>query len=247
MSQSPKVSVITITYNAEDFLERTIKSVIEQDYDNIEYVIIDGKSKDGTAQIIEKYRSNINVLVCEPDKGLYDAMNKALDNATGDYIVYMNAGDVMRDSHSLSDVMKGSNNADIVYGIAVKVDEAGNQRPWHKKTPSASQLSAKSFINGMIICHQCMIVKRSSAVKYNLSIKIAADIDWSIRTMKNVKTKHFNNDVFCLFLEGGVSDERRVQAIKERFMIGVKHFGWLTTLSMQFGILFGALKRGRMD
>ena len=160
MKNHPKVSIITITYNAEKYLERTIQSIISQTYPNIEYVIIDGNSKDGTIQIIEKYRNNIEVLISEPDKGLYDAMNKGLRKATGDYIVFMNAGDQINNSHTLEKAMKGSNNADIIYGLAVNIDEKGNTRPWHKKTPVAEKLSAKSFMNGMVICHQCMILKK---------------------------------------------------------------------------------------
>ncbi len=247
MSDTPKVSIITITYNAGPYLERTIKSVLEQTYPNIEYLIIDGKSKDETMAIAERYRSDIDVLVSEPDGGLYDAMNKAIDLATGDYIVYLNAGDVMKDALTLEMTMKESNNADIVYGLAVKIDEEGNEFPWHKRTPTADRLSAKSFINGMVICHQCMIVKKSCAVKYDLSVAVAADIDWSIRTMKNVKTKHFYNDVFCLFLKGGVSDEKRWKAIKERFRISVKHFGWITTLIQQFSIISELIRRGKLD
>ena len=243
----PKVSIITITYNAEEFLERTIQSVIAQTYSNIEYVIIDGKSKDGTLKIIEKYRSHIDILVSEPDKGLYDAMNKGLDYATGDYIVFMNAGDKIKDADTLEKTMKGSNFADIVYGLSVNIDEAGNQRPWHKKTPNANQLSAKSFMNGMVICHQCMILKKTCAVKYDFSIKIAADIDWSIRSMKNVKTKHFYNDIFCLFLEGGVSDDKRWKAVTERFQISVKHFGIIAAVAQQFSILWQVARRGSLD
>jgi len=247
MTKQPKVSIITITYNAEKYLERTIQSIINQTYSNIEYVIIDGKSKDGTMDIVEKYKSNIDIIVSEPDGGLYDAMNKGLRTATGDYIVFMNAGDVIKDANTLEKAMKGSNFADIVYGLAVNIDEEGNTRPWHKTTPTADKLTAKSFMNGMVICHQCMIIKKSCTEPYNLNIKIAADIDWSIRCMKNVKTKHFYNDVFCLFLEGGVSDEKRWQAVTERFQISVKHFGIVAATLQQFSILGQVAKRGSLD
>jgi len=186
-------------------------------------------------------------LVSEPDKGLYDAMNKAQGHSSGDYIVYLNAGDVLKNANTLERAMANSNDADLVYGLAIKIDEKGNEFPWHKRTPEPSKLTAKSFINGMVICHQCMIVKKNCVVKYDLTIGIAADIDWSIRTMKNVKTKHFYDDTFCLFLKGGVSDEKRWTAIKERFRISVKHFGWTATLFQQFGIIFNIIKRGKLD
>lgn len=249
MPKNPIVSVITVTYNAEEFIERTIKSVITQSYDSIEYVIIDGKSKDKTLDIIKKYQNKVDILVSEPDKGLYDAMNKSINTATGDYIVFMNAGDCFAATDTLEQAMKGSNNADLVYGLALRIDEkTGAERAWHKKAPIPAKLSHKSFINGMVICHQCFVVKRNCAVQYDLSTwKIANDIDWSIRTMKNVKTKHFYNEVFCHFLEGGVSDERRWKAFRERFEISKKHFGLFRTLFQQFLIAINVLKRRRID
>mgnify|MGYP000032375656 CR=1 FL=1 len=248
MPKNPIVSVITVAYNAAEFIERTIQSVIAQTYDSIEYVIIDGKSKDGTLDIVKKYESQIDILVSEKDKSLYDAMNKGIRHATGDYIVFMNAGDCFAAADTLEQAMKGSNQADLVYGLALRIDEDGNERAWHKKTPIPAKLSHKNFINGMIICHQCFVVKRSCAEEYDLSVwKIANDIDWCIRTMKNVKTKHFYDEVFCHFLEGGVSDERRWKAFRERFEISKKHFGLFPTLFQQFLIAINVLKRRRID
>lgn len=247
--KNPVVSVITVTYNAAAFIERTIQSVAEQTYDNIEYVIIDGKSKDNTLDIVKKYENKVDILVSEPDKGLYDAMNKSIDTATGDYIVFMNAGDCFAAPDTLEKAMKGSDNADLVYGLALRIhEETGERRAWHKKPLSPEQLSYKSFITGMVVCHQCFVVKRSCAEKYDLSKwRIANDIDWCIRTMKNVKTKHFYNEVFCHFLEGGVSDERRWKAVRERFEISIKHFGIIPTIIQQFKIAWSVLLRGRMD
>ena len=95
--QHPKFSIITVTYNAEKVLEDTIQSVITQSYKNVEYIIVDGGSKDGTLGIIEKYRQHIAHLVSEPDKGLYDAMNKGIGLATGDYLCFLNAGDELHE------------------------------------------------------------------------------------------------------------------------------------------------------
>lgn len=244
----PKVSVVTITYNAERYLERTMQSVLEQSYPNVEYVIIDGASTDGTLDIVERYREGVDILVSEPDKGLYDAMNKAMQHLTGDYLVFMNAGDRFASAETLAAAMEGSNGADLVYGLALNVDEAGHTRPWHKKTPPPHRLSERSFMNGMVTCHQCMVLKTSCAVPYDRSYRIAADIDWSIRCMKRVQTKHFYDAaVFCLFLEGGVSDERRWKALGERLRISAKHFGWPAALWQQVVIGWGALRRGSLD
>ncbi len=248
MPEFPKVSIITVSYNAGKYIERTIKSVVAQTYPNIEYVIIDGASKDNTLQIVQQYEKQISLLVSEPDKSLYDAMNKGLARATGDYVVFMNAGDMIRQSDSLSEAMKGANGADLVYARAVYVNEAGEQREWHKKTPPPSELNAKSFMSGMVICHQCMIVKRSIAPQYTLGVwKVSSDIDWSIRVMKNVKTAHFWDGVFCNFLEGGLSGTNRYKAVKERFDISVLHFGWLSAVLAQIRIMFQIIRRGRIS
>ncbi len=244
----PKVSIITVCYNAEAFLERTIQSVVAQDYPNIEYVVIDGASKDNTLAIAKRYAGHITTLVSEPDKSLYDAMNKGIRRATGDYVVFMNAGDCIATPQSLSRMMEGSNNADLVYSKAEFVDEAGLHRPWHKTTPPPDQLRARSFMNGMVICHQCMLVKRSIAPQYDWQTwKIAADINWSIEVMKQVKTAHFYDAIFCHFLAGGVSDKRRRQAVKERFRISVQHFGLWATLLVHVKIAFQVLKRGSVS
>lgn len=245
MTDEKKVSIITISYNAEAYIERTIKSVIGQSYSNVEYIIIDGASTDGTLDIIKKYENHIDVCVSEPDKNLYDAMNKGLGKATGDYVVFMNSGDCIHAMDSLEKMMKGNPNADLVYGKAVYVNESGGRRPWHKKTPLPNKINAKSFMNGMVVCHQCMLVKRTIAPLYELDKwKIANDIDWSIRVMKNVETAHFYDDIFCDFLEGGVSNEQRKWAIRDRFKISVSHFGLSATLLEQVKIVFQAIRRG---
>src|ERR1700712_4186557 len=101
----PTVSIITITYNAEPFLERTIQSILAQTATDYEYVVIDGASKDGTVAIIKQYEHCITSWVSEPDKGLYDAMNKGLHRASGQYVWFMNAGDELYDSQTLSNLL----------------------------------------------------------------------------------------------------------------------------------------------
>ena len=116
---SPKFSVITVTYNAEKVLEDTVQSVISQTYHHVEYIIIDGASKDGTLEIVNRYRDRINQLVSEPDKGLYDAMNKGIALATGDYLCFLNAGDSFHEDDTLQKMVhsiNGNELPDILYG-----------------------------------------------------------------------------------------------------------------------------------
>ena len=122
-----QLSIITITYNAEQYLERTIQSIINQSDQDFEYIIIDGKSKDGTLQIAEKYKSRVNKLISEPDKGLYDAMNKGLKNASGDFVWFMNAGDEINDNQAVEKIYKAiSDKIDVLYGDTFFVDDDGN-------------------------------------------------------------------------------------------------------------------------
>ncbi len=238
-----KISIITVTYNAANVLEPTILSVIAQDYPHIEYIIVDGNSSDNTIDIIKKYEKHISKWISEPDQGLYDAMNKGLQMATGDYVMFLNAGDRLAYPTVLSEVFQQCGGADFIYGGVLRVDEKGYYRPWHKRYPLPEKLSYKSFLKGMVICHQTMIVKRQLAPMYDLRWQLSADIDWSIRLMKQVKTKCYFNNVLVYFQMGGVSARRRKQAWKERWQLLQKHFGFFPTLWVHLHFLFAAIKR----
>ena len=121
----PRFSIITVTYNAEKALEETIQSIISQTYKDIEYIIVDGGSKDRTLSIIEKYKSHIAKVVSEPDKGLYDAMNKGLKMATGDYVCFLNAGDSLHEDETVTMMVKSIEKnqfPDVIYGETAIVD-----------------------------------------------------------------------------------------------------------------------------
>lgn len=126
---NPKFSIITVTFNAGKVLEKTIQSVISQTYRNVEYILVDGKSKDNTLSIADTYKERIHSLISEPDKGLYDAMNKGIRLATGDYLCFLNAGDKFHDKDTLQrmvDSLKEGELPDVLYGETAIVDESGN-------------------------------------------------------------------------------------------------------------------------
>ena len=125
----PKLTIITVTYNAERFLEPTIKSIAAQTYPNIEYVIVDGGSKDGTVDIIKKYPQVVTNYISEPDNGLYDAMNKGIKKATGDYLLFLNSDGYLYEQETLKKMAKSSVNANIIYGdIIFKGDQTEEER-----------------------------------------------------------------------------------------------------------------------
>ena len=125
----PKFSIITVTYNAEKVLEDTIQSIVTQSYKNVEYIIVDGGSTDGTLTIVNKYKEHIHTIVSEPDKGLYDAMNKGIKLATGDYLCFLNAGDGLHEDDTLLRIvhsLTGTILPDVIYGETDIVDDEGH-------------------------------------------------------------------------------------------------------------------------
>ena len=236
MSTLPVISVITVVYNGEQHIGRTIESVLNQSYSPIEYIIVDGKSTDGTLKVIEGYPDSIRV-ISEPDQGLYDAMNKGLEMATGDYIWFLNAGDQIYGADTVERMVEGiEGNPDIIYGGTMIIDEAQNEVGDRRLKPP-DQLTWKSFRQGMVVCHQSLVVKREMAPEYNLEYHLSADIDWAIRASKKAGQIHNSRLVLSRFLEGGLTDHNIRAGLKERFRIMSKYYGLVPTILRHF--LFG--------
>ena len=182
----PKFSIITVTYNAGAVLEDTIQSVITQTYKNVEYIIVDGGSKDRTLQIVEQYKEHIHTVISEPDKGLYDAMNKGIKLATGDYLCFLNAGDELHEDDTLQLMVHSITETtlpDVLYGDTAIVDEEGHFLHMRRLAPPEN-LNWKSFKEGMLVCHQAFFARRDLVEPYNLHYRFSADFDWCIRIMK---------------------------------------------------------------
>lgn len=226
---APLVSVITVVYNAERLIERTIRSVAAQKGVTFEHIIMDGASKDGTLAKIQSMMNTAMTVYSEADSGIYDAMNKAMNKASGSFIIFMNAGDEFYDDGALECALSGHENADFIYGNTAVVDEQGNVLGDRRLQPPA-QLNWRSLQRGMCVSHQSMLVRRSVAEPYNLNYRISADIDWTIRMLKKSDHVVNANGYIAKFLEGGVSSSRRKEGLKERFRIMVKHYGWFTTV-----------------
>lgn len=243
MDKSPKFSIITVTYNAEEWLERTILSVLSQSYPNLEYLIIDGKSTDGTLALIRQYEAGIAYWSSEPDSGLYDAMNKGLQHATGDYVWFLNAGDTLPSSdvvqRMVQKITRRKQLPDIIYGETAIVDKDGKQIAMRRlKTPK--QLSWKKFRWGMLVCHQSFIARRELAVPFDLSYRFSSDFDWCIRVMKASSRCYNTRMVLSNFLENGLSTQQRQASLKERYAIMCKYYGTFATglMHVWFAIRF---------
>lgn len=230
MIRQPLVSIITITYNAESTLERTIESVRRQDYPHIEYIIIDGASKDNTMGIVSRYKDIVSICTSEPDKGIYDAMNKGLNKASGEYVWFMNSGDELADATVLTKaIMNAPEDADVLYGETVMTDMGGNVIG-ERRLALQEDLTWRSFRKGMVVCHQSFIAKRSLCRNYDVKYRYSADFDWCLSILKQSTIIHNTNLVLSRFLDGGFTKQHIVPGLKERFRIMVHYYGLIKTI-----------------
>lgn len=228
----PIFSIITICFNAEETIERTLQSVTHQNYPMVEYIIIDGASKDNTLNIIEKYKEKINTVVSEPDKGLYDAMNKGIRLASGNYLCFLNAGDCFHDNETLQrivDSLPDNTLPDVIYGETALVDEQGRFIRM-RRLSSPERLHWKSFRQGMLVCHQAFFARRELVEPYDLQYRFSADFDWCIRIMKKANKLHNTHLTLVDYLHEGITTRNHKASLKERFYIMTKHYGWFSTL-----------------
>lgn len=187
----PLITIITVVYNGEKYLEETIKSVINQTYDNVEYIIIDGGSTDGTLDIIKKYEDYIDYLVSEKDKGIYDAMNKGIDLASGEWINFMNAGDRLLYLNAEDLVKKHYTYVNYFYNF--------------DKYKVFRKPLTKLYLTRNTPCHQSIIYKKHELVKYDLNFPIIADFVQFLEIVKNYKTEVGSS--LCFYNAAGVSSK----------------------------------------
>jgi glycosyltransferase involved in cell wall biosynthesis len=225
----PVLSVITIVYNNVRDIERTMLSVLNQAYPNIEYILVDGLSTDGTLGIIKKYKDRIAALISEKDEGIYDAMNKGLAAATGDYVIFMNSGDEFYAKDTVENVFAAAEDADIYYGETEMINDAG-QSLGQRRHKAPKSFTWRSFKYGMSVSHQAIYIRRSLVEPYDRQYQLSADIDWIIRAAKKAKKIVNVNKYVAKYLVGGMSKTKHRQSLQERFDIMKRHFGLLPTI-----------------
>lgn len=238
-----KVSVITVVWNAAAELERTLENLaaLDRSAAELEVVVIDGGSTDGTPEVMERFGELISYGVSERDGGLYDAMNKGIRAATGDYLWFVNAGDTV----FARDVLKlvfgdGAPLADVYYGETMVVSPSGEALGLRKKRLPRGGLTWRSLRRGMVVCHQSFIVRREIAPLYDTErYRLAADIDWVIECLKRARSVADTGLVLSCFTTGGVSTRRRRESLGERWDIMVRHYGLPWTLWAHAGFVWG--------
>lgn len=223
-SFQPTLSVVTVVYNNIKDIERTVRSVLNQTYPNIEYVVIDGGSTDGTLDVLQRYQPQISKLVSEKDAGIYDAMNKGLALATGDYVLFMNSGDEIYSPDTVTNIFASADNADIYYGET----EMYNDR-WEslgrRRHEAPQRLNHASFRYGMSVSHQAIYIRRSLAGSYDPRYQLSADIDWILNAIKKARRIQHAGGYVAKYLVGGMSKQKHRQSLQERFHIFSKHYG----------------------
>lgn len=233
----PLVSIITVTYQAESLIEATIRSVTQQDYEAIEHVLIDGGSSDNTVAIASACMRERHILISEKDNGLYDAMNKGLRLANGDFVMFLNAGDLLHNNQVISEMIHQGGFTDCIYGETSIIDATGQHLAGRRLRPPVS-LNWKSFRMGMCVSHQSMLMRKSIAVPFDLNYRISADIDWSIRCLKRATSTAYCAIIVSDFLIGGVSAKNQRQSWIERWKIMRVHYGLWSTMWSHFKIVF---------
>ena len=214
------ITIVTVAYNAVKDIENTILSVLNQTYPNIECIIIDGGSTDGTLDIIKKYQDKIAYWVSEPDKGIYDAMNKGTLKATGMWLNFMNAGDTFYNEQVLEKVFKDNDwsDTDVIYGdVIIKY----SKKEKLKKVWSLTQLE-----KGMPFCHQSSFVRATLQRQYlfNTNYKICADYDFFYALYKKKFYFKYTDILIAKFLNGGVSTDAIFNLLVENWQIGKKNY-----------------------
>ena len=259
----PTLTIATVTYDAEQTLPRTLESVAAQTYSHIEHLIIDGCSKDHTMEQIHRYVDantgkalpHAIQVIREPDRGLYDAMNTALEHATGHSIVFLNAGDRLHAPDTLHRLFAPLGQTSpagwpaILYGETDCVDSEGRFLR-HRRLQAPDRLDWKSFRWGMLVCHQSFYVRTDLARKtpYDLRYHFSADYDWCIRLLKRASRSGLpvlnSGLILTDYLNEGLTTHNHQSSLWERFRIMTRHYGWAATLGQHaWFVLRAVLKK----
>ncbi len=218
--RNPTITIITVSFNAIQTIEKTIQSIINQTYPNIEYIIIDGGSTDGTLNIIKKYAHKISYWISEPDKGIYDAMNKGIELAHGEWINFMNAGDTFYDKKTLENIHFNkirNNDIKVVYGDTLLILRSG-------KTKYKKALQPQKMKRQIICCHQSLFIstKNKEEIKFDEYYKLSSDYNTLYNIHKKYGNKAFlycDSPISIYDASFGISSINILETLKEQLII----------------------------
>jgi glycosyltransferase involved in cell wall biosynthesis len=239
-------SIITVVYNGEALLAGTMRSVMQQTWPHIEYWVIDGASSDGTLGIVREYAQKMPNLhwISEPDKGLYDAMNKGLARSTGDFVWFLNAGDHLYAPDTVEKLAAfATEETNVLYGDTMLVNDERTPQGLMSELSTRSlprHLSPRDYLGGMRVVHQSFVPRRTSCPLYRTD-NLCADYDWCIKILKKSNKNTCSDLILSNYLMGGLSKKRHRQSLKDRFAIMREHFGLLPTILAHFWIFLRAI------
>ena len=205
----PIISIITVSYNTVKNIEQTILNVLDQNLENYEFIVIDGGSTDGTLEVIKKYQDKISYWISEPDKGIYDAMNKGIIAASGFYVYFLNVGDEFYSKETLNNIIKLSNDEDVIYGDTCLIFDS--------KEIILQSKSRDIDWRTMPYCHQSVIIKRELLILnlFDISFKIAADYKQYHELKKSKAVFIAIDEIICRYDNNGFSAQNHSRLIKE--------------------------------
>jgi glycosyltransferase involved in cell wall biosynthesis len=221
------VSIITVCYNTADSIEKTIISVLNQSYINIEYIIVDGKSTDGTINIVKKYEKKISRIISEADDGIYHAMNKGVKNAHGDWIYFLNSGDFLSNNDVVQNVISSylkNRNASIIYGDIIVYDHyIYDSLEMYRPTPF--HVMTRGGIN-----HQAIFAKKEllqQSEPFDLKCRVFADYNWLLKSIYIYGAKlHYVAQPIAFYQMNGYSQKNFKKCFPERLEIVRKYWGY---------------------
>lgn len=240
----PLFSIITVTWNAGETIRPTLESVQRQTNSDYEMLIIDGASTDDTLSIARQASIAGLRVFSEPDYGLYDAMNKGIARSRGRYIMFLNAGDALAGDTVLARLaMLTTDNPGVIYGQTQLVD-ASRQVVGKRHLTAPRRLTADSFLNGMVVCHQAFVARRDLVPVYDLRYKFSADYDWCIRVLKASSLNAYaGREPIISYLAEGMTTRHHRASLWERYRIMCQHYGMARATLAHLGFIPRYLKR----
>lgn len=242
---NPLFTIITVTYNAAATLPPTLSSVREQTCQLYEYLVIDGASQDNSVKLAQESGIPGIIITSERDRGLYDAMNKGLGMAKGDYVMFLNAGDAFHSENTLqqiADAIMDNDYPGIVYGQTQIVDSE-RKRIGDRHLTAPSMLTLDSFKNGMVVCHQAFIVLRKLVDNYDTRYKYSADYEWCIRCLQRSHRNLYIDEILIDYLSEGLTTAHHRASLMERFRIMSHYYGFFQTVARHLKFFIRNLKR----
>lgn len=237
-------TIVTVTWNAASVIGPTLQSVYEQTCRDYEYLVVDGASTDATLQMVRDTGIEGTRIYSERDHGLYDAMNKAIGLAEGKYLIWLNAGDRFAAPDSLARLAAHAEGSPgVIYGQTQLVNATGTVVGMRHLTAPAV-LTADSFKQGMLVCHQAIVARRDLMPEYDLQYRFSADYDWCIRVLKASESNvYIGDEPVISFLTDGLTEKYHKKSLFERFRIMCHHYGTLPTIARHIGFIPRYLKR----